>query len=374
MKTFRRGRMALAGFVLTSLAASASAQVGSDGRIGGHGHVYTMSNDAAGNAVLAYVRGPAGTLSLAQTLPTSGLGTSAGLGTQGAVTLSRDGMFLFAVNAGSGSVSTFRVGGHGLERASTVPSGGSTPISVTERAGVVYVLNGGAGGNITGFRNANGVLAPLADGVRGLSDDIDVGPAEVSFDRLGRTVVVTEKNTNRITTYAAHADGTLGQPQITPSAGMTPFGFAFDAANHLLVSEADGGAPDASALSSYRFKGNAPHSPVVVSGSVGTRQTAACWTAVTPDGRLAFTTNTGSGSVSSFSVDERGALTLVESVAEQTEGSAPIDVVVSPSGVRLFVLNGPVHTIGSFAISHRGGLTPLASTPVPMFAVGLAID
>ena len=42
--------------------------------------------------------------------------------------------------------------------------------------------------------------------------------------------------------------------------------------NHLLVSEAA-----ASTMSSYRFPGNAPHSPMVVSAAVPTGQVAACY-------------------------------------------------------------------------------------------------
>src|SRR5258707_406638 len=88
--------------VAIAAALAGPAQADTEARIGGHGHVYTISNDAAGNALLVYTRGSGGALALTQTVPTGGNGTGAGLGTQGAVTLSRDGRYLFAVNAGSG--------------------------------------------------------------------------------------------------------------------------------------------------------------------------------------------------------------------------------------------------------------------------------
>jgi len=359
---------------ITALALAAAltgpAQAGTEARIGGRGHVYTLSNDSAGNALLVYTRGPGGTLMLTQTVPTGGTGTGAGLGSQGAVTLSQDGRWLFAVNAGSHSVAVLRVDEGGVALASTVASGGHAPLSVTEREGIVYVLNSGVGGNITGFRNDSGALLPLADGMRPLSDDrVDVGPAQVAFDRLGRNVVVTEKNTNLIDTWPARPDGRLGAASFTASAGTTPFGFAFDPANHLIVSEAA-----MSTASSYRFPGNAPHVPEVVSAAVPTGQEAACWVAVTPDGRLAFTADTATGAISSFEVDARGGLTLAQSAAERVPDSNPLDMVISESGKRLFVLNTGNGTIASFVVGVHGRLHPLATVAAPTTAGGLAID
>jgi 6-phosphogluconolactonase (cycloisomerase 2 family) len=369
--------MKIQAFTLPALSAlalaatlAAPAHAASDARIGGSGHVYTLTNDAAGNALLVFARGQGGTLTLAQTVATGGNGTGAGLGTQGAVTLSQDGQWLFAVNAGSNTVAVLRVEAGGVSLAGTVASGGQAPRSVTERAGIVYVLNTGVGGNVAGFRNDDGVLTPLADGVRSLSDDsIDVGPAEVAFDRLGRNLVVTEKTTNLVDTWPARPDGRLGTPTFTASAGMTPFGFVFDAANHLLVSEAA-----ASTMSSYRFPGDMPHVPEVVSAAVPTGQVAACWAAVTPDGRMAFTADAGTGAISSFTVDARGALTLAQSAAEMVPDSHPLDMVVSASGKRLFVLNTGNGTIASYVVGAHGRLHALSTVTTPMTAGGLAID
>jgi 6-phosphogluconolactonase (cycloisomerase 2 family) len=364
-------RCVLAPSALALAAALAGpAQAADAARIGGHGHVYSLTNDAAGNALLVYARGPGGTLTLAQTVSTGGLGTGAGLGSQGAVTLSQDGRWLFAVNAGSDTVAVLRVEEGGVVLASTVASGGHAPLSVTERAGIVYVLNTGVGGNVAGFRNEAGMLTALADGVRPLSDDaMDVGPAQVAFDRLGRNVVVTEKTTNLIDTWPARPDGRLGAATFTASAGATPFGFVFDPRNHLLVSEAA-----ASTMSSYRFPGDMPHVPEVVSAAVPTGQVAACWAAATPDGRLAFTADAGTGAISSFEVDARGALTLAQSAAEIVPDSHPLDMVVSASGKRLFVLNTGNGTIASFGVGIHGRLHPLATVAVPATAAGLAID
>ena len=130
-----------ASFALSGAGAAAAA--------GDNGAVYTLTNSAAGNEVAIFNRAADGTLTAAGSVSTGGLGTGAGLGSQGALTLSRSGRFLFAVDAGSDEISSFRVDGARLTLAGVVPSGGLLPVSVTEHDGLVYVLNaGGTGTNI----------------------------------------------------------------------------------------------------------------------------------------------------------------------------------------------------------------------------------
>ena len=76
-------------------------------------------------------------------------------------------------------------------------------------------------------------------------------PAQIGFSRDGELLVVTEKAGNRINTYTIDDDGLPSAPIDNASNGMTPFGFAFNNAGTLVVSEAFGGAPNQSAASSY---------------------------------------------------------------------------------------------------------------------------
>jgi DNA-binding beta-propeller fold protein YncE len=229
--------------------------------------VFTSSNDPAGNTLLVYARSADGSLVLVKQAPTGGLGTGAGLGSQGAVTISRDGVHVFVVNAGDNTVSTFALEGDQLVLKSTVASGGQHPISVTEFGGRVYVLNDGGDGNVTGMRNYHGMLIPIPDSTRGLSAPAEVAmPAQVGFTLDGDAIVITEKGTNTLTSYRVRPDWSLrAQATFTSSPGMTPFGFAFNARNRLIVSEAAGGAPNASTVSSYRFSNVDPEVPQVVS-------------------------------------------------------------------------------------------------------------
>jgi len=60
-------------------------------------------------------------------------------------------MLLFAANAGSGTVSVFRVFRSSLFLVDQVPLGGSEPLSVAQFGNLVYVLNSAGSGSIVAF-------------------------------------------------------------------------------------------------------------------------------------------------------------------------------------------------------------------------------
>lgn len=337
------------------------------------GAVFTLTNDPAGNRVLTWERAANGELLAAGAVPTGGTGTGAGLGSQGALTLSRNHRWLYAVNPGSDEISVFRVHGTRLTLVEVAPSGGDMPISVTERGRKVYVLNAGGVGNIQGFRRSpSGTLDPIAGSNQPLSQAAPA-PAQISFSPDGHQLVVTEKGTNRITFYDVSGNGTAGPPEWRSSAGETPFGFEFTRNGTLVVSEAFGGAPDASATSSYQF---GPNSDLrFQDGPVSTTETAACWVAITNNGRYAYVTNTGSGSVSGYSISERGELTLLDPdgvTASTGAGSSPIDAAFDRSSEYLYVLLAGADEIVVFDRMADGSLDEIGSVPVADGAVGLA--
>ncbi len=334
------------------------------------GKVFTSTNATGGNELLVFSRDRGGDLALVERVATSGQGTGAALGSQGAVTLSSDGRYAFVVNAASNTVSTFSLRHNGIALSSVIDSGGLTPISVTENDGVVYVLNAGGAGNVAGFRNAYGQLRPISNSARGLSAAGGTGPAQVGFSTDGDVLVVTEKTTNQITSYPVRRDGTLGAVVITPSSGATPFGFAFDRRDHLLVSEAPG-----SATSSYRFHDGSAQ-PVLVSASVPDTQGAACWVAVTPNGRYAFAANAASSTVSSYRISRSGQLALVNAVAGSTGPNAgALDLAVSPDGRRLFALAPRSLQVVSFRVEYDGSLSNLGvAGGLPAGSAGLAAN
>jgi 6-phosphogluconolactonase (cycloisomerase 2 family) len=197
-------------------------------------------------------------------------------------------------------------------------------------------------------------------------------PAQIGFSHDGELLVVTEKNGNRLNTYTIDDDGLPSAPIDNASNGMTPFGFAFNNADTLVVSEAFGGAPNQSAASSYSAADDGTLS--VISGSMANSQTASCWVVITNNGKLAFVSNTASGTISSYRINaENGSLTLLNSVAANTGmGSAPIDMTLSVNSRFLFVLRGGTQSVASFRIGGDGSLTPVdAAGGLPLGAQGI---
>ena len=356
----------------TSLSAQESAR-SSGLRFRFPGAVYTMSNAADRNAILVFDRLADGRLVRAGAVGTGGTGTGAGLGNQGGLVLSGNEKWLLAVNAGSHSISVLEVRRRGLRLMEVQPSGGVRPVSVTEHRGLVYVLNAGSD-SITGFvLGRDGRLRPLPGSERLLSG-VATDPAQIAFTPDGDVLVVTEKATNKIVTFEIGRHGLPGDARVQDSNGQTPFGFAFGKRDQLFVSEAFGGAENASATSSYEIDGHGVLT--TISPSVATNQTAACWVVVTPNGRFAYVTNTGSGSISGYAIDFDGAIELLDAdgrTAVTGDGSAPIDLALTDNGRFLYSLNSGTNTIGAFRVHSDGSLSRLPFTGgLPSGANGLA--
>ena len=230
------------------------------------------------------------------------------------------------------------------------------PTSVAFHHGLLYVLNTGTPNNITGFTVAqDGSLTALPDSTRPLSAD-STGPAQVSFDDGGATVIVTERATNRIDTFIVRSNGQLSGPFVYPSAGPVPFGFAVDKRNTLLVSEAGAGG----GASTYRVGSEGALTPV--SSMLMTGQRAACWAVVTKNGRYGYVTNAGTGNISGFAIAQDGSASLLnaDGVTAITGGN-PTDVAVSHNSRYLYVRVAALNSIAVFAINADGSLAPLPS-------------
>lgn len=339
------------------------------------GAVYVLTNQVAGNAVAIFNRSADGSLSAPMMAPTGGMGTGGGLGSQGAITLSENGRWLFAVNAGSNELSVFAVNPDGLVLTDKVASGGIRPTSVTNYKDWVYVLNAGDPGNITGFMlSHDGKLTPIAGSTRDLSNNgmgATPAPAQVSFDPKGEVLVVTERGSQLIDTYQVDNNGIASGPTTHPSSGVTPFGFAFTQKGTLVVSEAFAGAMNGSAVSSYAV--DKEHFSLV-SPSVPTGQTAACWVAVSKNGKFAYSANAGSSSVSAYRVGNDDSLTLLDGVAGYTgDGTGPVDMSMSHDSQYLYVLSARTQNVIAFAAQADGSLVSLGMFGgLPLGSAGIA--
>jgi 6-phosphogluconolactonase len=345
------------------------------------GAVYVLTNQV-NNEVAVFRRTAKGRLTFAEAFPTGGAGDPVPQGmdpptdplaSQGALIIGPGNRFLFAVNAGSNQISVLKIKKNRLTMVDLVDSGGIRPISLALHDDLLYVLNEGGTPNITGFTvEENGTLTPLAGSTQPLIGGAAADPAQIGFSSDGSLLVVTEKAGNRIDTYTIDDDGLPSAPINNPSNGMTPFGFAFNNSGTLVVSEAFGGAPGASAASSYSAPDNGILS--VVSGSVANSQTAACWVVIPNNGKFAFVSNTGSGTISSYRVGrEVEWLALVDSIAGDTGmGSSPIDMTLSNNSRFLYVHAAGSQSVVSFRVKH-GELTMIDTDGgLPLGAQGIA--
>ena len=356
---FRRSLMSA---VIALLAIAAPAGAADD-----PGAVYALSNSVAGNSVLVYDRGADGSLDFAGSYATGGAGTGGGLGSQGAVTRSRNGRILLAVNAGSNSVSSFVVKSDGLELRDIEGSGGLRPTSVSERHGLVYVLNAGVPNSIAGFRlDSQGELSPIAGSVRPLAA-AQTTPSQIAIAPSGDALVVTERATNSIMTWSLGKDGVPGASHVFASGGAGPFGFDFGHGGTFVVSDAAG----ASGASSYRLDGAQVRT---ISPLVPSMRTAACWTVVTNDGRFAYVTNGGTGDITGLRIASDGSISLLDpSGVSATVGGAAVDAALSNGSRFLYVRNGALGKIDAFRIGGDGSLTWVDSVNgLPASAAGLA--
>jgi 6-phosphogluconolactonase (cycloisomerase 2 family) len=357
--------------LFTTLALSALPAFGGSDHDGAHRHdtglVMAITNAPAGNAVVLYRRAADGSLTFDGTYPSGGAGTGAGLGSQGAVVATDDRRFVLAVNAGSNSLSSFRIRHDGLELTDTESSGGLMPTSVAVRDGLVVVLNAGVPNNISAFRlHPQGRLERLPDFTRPLSA-ASTSPAQVAFSDDGGSLVVTERATNMISVFTLDRGGIEG-PFLTPSAGPTPFGFAVGPRNTVFVSEAGAGG----GASTYRLRRNGDLD--AISSNVMTGQRAACWAVLTPDGRFGYVTNAGTGNISGFAIARDGSAELLDAdgVTAATGGN-PTDIAMSEDGRYLYARVNATTTIAVFRIGRDGrlvALPPLTGTPAGL--AGLA--
>jgi 6-phosphogluconolactonase len=339
---------------------------------GGGKHVYTSTNQAGGNEILDYRRAANGTLTYNASYATGGNGTGGGLGNQYGIILTdgEDDAVLLAVNAGSNSISSFKVTGNGLQLKSTVSSGGMRPVSITQHDDIVFVLNAGGTGNISGFKLDDNKLTAIPNSTRPLSSAAS-NAAEVAFVNNGRVLVVTERATNKIITYTVNEWGMPGTMHSITSANTTPFGFDAGGNGNIFVSEAAGGAAGASTLSSYHINNNGIIT--LVSGPVGAGQSAACWVVLTGNGKYAYTTNTANNNLSNFNVNRNTGSISVNTAIAATAGMGPIDAALSNNSKYLYVLNGGSHSISAYAVANNGALSNVQTvTGLPIGTNGLA--
>lgn len=333
-----------------------------DNNFNARSSVFVLTNDADKNEVLTYQRLVNGSLSLIRRVATGGRGsggTTDPLQSQGSLTLSQDRSLLFAVNAGSGTVSSFQLRNGIPVLADRTPAGGAFPVAVVEHNHLVYVLNAGGNGAVIGFRaDVVGHLHPISQPTVHLTATND-GASAISISPDGRTLVVVEKVPNNIDTFPIQADGTLGRVKVNHSVTPGVFATSFTPEGVLIVSENQPGGTNVSSVSSYRI--NADGTISAISQSLPSQGDGNCWNVVTPNGQFVYFDNSASSSIAGFSIGANGALTPIAGTILITEpdGATNLDMSVSGDGKYLYTVNSGLGTLGVFGINSDGTLKDL---------------
>ena len=351
------------------------------------GAVFTSTNSVP-NKVLVYNRGADGQLTPAGEVLTGGNGRPAAnppaftsfpvLDSMGPVNLGDDGdnkSCLFVVNAGSNTVSSFRVKPSGLQLADQENSGGSRPASVTSTTRgpgkfVMYVLNSdNDSASFRGFQVSSSCgLSVLPGSDRLLPSQTSV-PATIRFDEQGKFLTVSERyapgpapvGNGDLVSYPVDSSGLTGAPVVSPSADRTPYGLDYNHQGILSVTNEHVDAPPFpnSTVSTYRQNKDGTLVELDTVSSPG----AACWNLFSNNGKFLFVTNpagdlVGTGDVRAYTVDRNGQMTFVNSAGTPFEA---IDNALSNNSKYLYVLSTPVvfpapnSSITAFAIDHKTG-------------------
>jgi 6-phosphogluconolactonase (cycloisomerase 2 family) len=325
------------------------------------GAVFVMTNSNAGNDILQFVRNPNGSLVSVGKTPTGGNGsggTTDPLASQNSLLLTSDSRFLLAVNAASGTISSFAVFGAFLIPTDVQSSGGAFPDAIAQWGNLVYVLNASGNSNVVGFNMENGRLVRIPNATGYLTTGLS-GGSSLTFSADGRVLLVSERTTGLIDSFPVNADGTLGAATLTSYPGI--FDFTTSATNGLLITV---GGPT---ISSTSVADNAKLTRVdnisIFSG--------ACWVVVTPKG-FVYASTGGAGIINGYSLSEAGVLTAIGTgEAALVPGSAPLDLAVSSGGGFLYSLNSGNGTIGAWSINQSTGvLTANAGAALPTSNAG----
>jgi 6-phosphogluconolactonase len=358
--------LATVGGVLAGAAASATSGV--------VGHVYVNDNTGGTNTIAGFDRHADGSLTPMAGSPFSagGVGTGKGIASQGALQLSSDSRYLLAVDAGSNEISVLRIKPDGsLEPVGGGPvsSDGANPVSIAVHDQLVYVANAGTSTsagqtNYTGFAlNPGGHLRPLLGSTVTLPDGSQ--PGDVFFNGDGSKLVGTRVASSLIDSFTVGGDGRLTVAPGSPftAQGLGPFGSEFRPTNpgQLFVSNAHNGA---SAGTVSAFTDGADGTLTAIGASpFADNQTAPCWVEISHDGHYLFTVNTGSKTISSYSIATNGSLTLLPPSAPfAAPAVSPEDARLSPDGATLWVVDPGADAISGFNVT-GGTLTELSDSP-----------
>ncbi|GAP49859.1 lactonase family protein [Streptomyces azureus] len=366
---FGGGALAITGTATVAVSLASAGQY--SGSAAGADHaVFVQGNELDGNTIHVLARGDDGSLKPAGAYGTGGKGgdqvdaPTDSLASQGSLVYDDASGMLLAVNAGSNTVTSFRVEGQQLKDRQVVRSGGF-PAGIAVQGKVAYVMNADGEGSVQGFRITGEGLKSLKGSHRSLGLDnedtprFDTSPGEVEFTPDGRNLVVTTKGNNTVEVFPMKRDGlpAVSEPVVNDSSGGVPSAISFDrSGKRMLVAEAE-----RSTVTTYQVKRDGRLK--VLQEPLAHGQETLCW--LERAGNYFYGGNTGSSTVTGYRTDKHGTLSLTNEVGIATPPSANsqgvIDLAVTEGEKFVYVQNAVSGTVDGFRVEADGALTKVTT-------------
>ncbi len=335
----------------------------------GRSFVYTITNPNGANAIAAYERNTqSGELTFRATYPTGGVGSGSVIDSQSPLLVNAEGTFLYAVNAGSNSISVMAIGEDGTLAlvGAPVASRGVEPASLALNSDLLYVANKGDGAtppNYTGFRvNTDGTLSRIK---RRVEMNIGDNPTQVLFNRTGDKLIGLRLGGRIIDCFTVVRQNGKLRPTAQLGNQTGPFAAVFNPTNDTQLVVSDVRLPGAI---SYSVTEQGQVNQITAVSNAPDR--AACWIAIHNNGVSVWLANTGTSTLSLYTISNNGSLNLMSNHSTLAFGRAPFEIVLDKNGQFLYELNTragsqSIHVLRVTGDTGNGGLEDVATVAIP---------
>ncbi|KAF5382218.1 hypothetical protein D9615_004362 [Tricholomella constricta] len=373
------------------------------------GAAFFITNEPNGNQLIAADIGADGRLTLRRAIDTGGLGAHGitnpngpdPLFSQGAVKASATGRIVAVVNAGSNTLSVFRINPNDptdvRQIGKPVGSGGEFPVSlaINNAGNIVCSLNGGEVNSVSCFKvDQQRGLVPIANSNRSLrlhQTTPATGPAgsasHVVFSEDNRQLIASVKGVppqpGFLAVWDVRNDGSLSQDfrAIAPArGGLLPFSMTvIPGKNAILATDAGLG------FSIFDFaeqagNGNGNATSVAAGRSSAfaiNGQDATCWSSFSPKTNNFYLTDIGTAIVTEINIDNNLKGTIVKQYP-QGRGSGTIDNDIATVGDNdfMYVLSANATRIDVLSLNGPGQARNIQQLDIagPARASGINID
>jgi 6-phosphogluconolactonase (cycloisomerase 2 family) len=296
------------------------------------------------------------------------------------VTLHPSGKYAYVANSGDDTVSQYNVAGDGTLAPMTTPTvdvgAGPWSITVNPSGNHAYIALSGTTKVSTFTIEADGRLVSLD------SDESGTAPRSVAVDPFGRYAYAANSGSDDVGQFAVGADGSLTAmtPVASVAAGSEPYFIVADPSGRYTYVANFGTGDDT--VSQFKIGDDGallPNAPNVIRVPSRPRYLAITGGSlpVQAVSKFAYVANSGSNSVSQFTIGTDGTLSPM-TPPSVLAGTEPVSVTVDPSGRYAYVaaLGLNSNAVFQFTIGTDGILSPMspAFEPAGVDPVSVTVD